>query len=55
LKIEKYPLSFEKAAELTHNMYQMEFTLPESLRCTKILLKMDGNQKKLIQIINKFF
>lgn len=55
LKIEKYPLSVEKAAELTHNMYQMEITLPESLHCTKVVLKMDENQKELIQIINKFF
>lgn len=35
LKMEKYPLSVEKAAELTHNMYQMEIILPESLHCTK--------------------
>ena len=55
LKIEKYPLSIEKAAELTHNMYQMEIILPESLHTTKVLLKMDDNQKNLIQIINKFF
>lgn len=55
LKIEKYPLSVEKAAELTHNMYQMEITLPQSLHCSKVLLKMDDNQKQLIRIIDKFF
>jgi transposase len=55
LKIEKYPLSIEKAAELTHNMYQIEIILPESLHTTKVLLKMDDNQRNLIQIINKFF
>jgi transposase len=55
LKIEKYPLSIEKAAELTHNMYQMEIILPESLHTTKVLLKMDDNQRNLIKIINKFF
>jgi transposase len=55
LKIEKYPLSVEKAAELTHNMYQIEITLPESLHTKKITLKMDDNQKHLIQIIDKFF
>lgn len=55
LKIEKYPLSVEKAAELTHNMYQMEIILPESLHCTKVLLKMDENQNQLIKIIDKFF
>jgi hypothetical protein len=31
-------------------MYQMEITLPESLHCTKVLLKMDENQNQLIQI-----
>jgi transposase len=55
LKIEKYPLSVEKAAELTHNMYLIEITLPESLHTKKITLKMDDNQKHLIQIIDKFF
>jgi len=55
LHIEKYPLSVEKAAELTHNMYQIEIILPESLHSKKILLKMDENQKQLIQIIDKFF
>lgn len=55
LKLENYPLSVEKAAELTHNMYQLEILLPESLHTTKILLKMDKNQKRLIEIINKNF
>lgn len=55
LKIEKYPLSVEKAAELTHNMYQIEIILPESLHVKNILLKMDENQKQLIEIIDKFF
>lgn len=55
LKIEKYPLSVEKAAELTHTMYQIEITLPESLHSKNIILKMDDNQNQLIQIIDKFF
>lgn len=55
LRIEAYPLSVEKAAELTHNMYQMEIMLPESLHQKNIPLKMDGDQKKLIEIIDKFF
>ncbi len=55
LKIEKYLLSLEKATELTHNMYQIEITLPESLHTKKLTLKMDDNQKQLIQIIDKFF
>ncbi|QTE23602.1 IS1634 family transposase [Polaribacter cellanae] len=55
LKIEKYPLSVEKAAELTHNMYQIEIILPESLHTKNINLKMDENQKELIEIIDKFY
>lgn len=55
LKIEKYPLSVEKAAELTHNMYQIEIRLPESLHTKNIILKMDENQKQLIEIIDKFY
>lgn len=55
LKIEKYPLSIEKAAELTHNMYQIQIVLPESLHPKNILLKMDENQKQLIEIIDKFY
>jgi transposase len=55
LKIEKYQLSVEKSAEITHNMYQIEITLPESLTYKKVLLKMDENQSQLIQIIDKYF
>lgn len=55
LYLEKYPLSVEKAAELTHNMYQIEIVLPESLHHKNILLKMDDNQKRLIEIIDKSF
>jgi transposase len=55
LKIEKYQLSVEKAAEITHNIYQMEITLPESLHYKKVILKMDENQSQLIQIIDKYF
>tara|TARA_R110001583_G_scaffold70470_2_gene199460 strand:- start:12219 stop:12623 length:405 start_codon:yes stop_codon:yes gene_type:complete len=35
LHIEKSPLSVEKVAELTHNMYQIEIILPESLNSKK--------------------
>lgn len=55
LKMEEYPLSVEKATELTHNMYQIEIMLPESLQSKNIILKMDENQKLLIQIIEKYF
>lgn len=55
LKEENYRLSVEKASEITHNMYQMEITLPESRHSKKILLKMDKYQTELIRIINNKF
>lgn len=55
LKQEQYPLSVEKAAEITHNIYQVEIMLPESKQTKNILLKMDPLQSRLTQIINKFY
>lgn len=48
-------LSLKKAAELTHNMYQITYTLPESKHTKSMLLKMDDQQAELNQIINKYF
>lgn len=55
LKKAKYTLSVEKAAEITHNMYQMEIVLPESRHSRKITLKMDDNQTELVKIITENF
>lgn len=52
---ENYSLSVEKAAEITHNMYQIEVMLPESKHIRNITLKMDGLQTQLIQIVTKNF
>ena len=52
---EKSSLSLKKAAELTHNMYQITYTLPESKHTKSKLLKMDDEQAELFQIIEKFF
>lgn len=52
LKEQNYPLSVEKAAEITHNIYQVEITLPESHKTKTIVLKMDQLQSQLIQIVN---
>jgi transposase len=52
---EKSKLSLKKAAELTHNMYQITYTLPESKHTKSKLLKMDDKQAELYQIINKNF
>jgi transposase len=49
LKLEKYQLSVEKASEITHNIYQMEVTLPKSRISKKILLKTDSLQSQLLK------
>jgi transposase len=55
LYTEESSLSLKKAAELTHNMYQITYTLPESKQTKSRLLKMDEEQAELYQIINKNF
>jgi len=50
---EKSTLSLKRAAELTHNMYQITYTLPESKHIKSKLLKMDDQQAELFQIIMK--
>jgi hypothetical protein len=50
---EKSRLSLKKAAELTHNMYQITYTMPESKHIKSKLLKMDDEQAELYQIIQK--
>jgi hypothetical protein len=52
---EKSNLSIKKAAELTYNMYQITYTLPESKHTKTKLLKMDQQQAQLYQIIEKNF
>jgi len=52
---EKSSLSLKKATELTHNMYQITYTLPESKHTKTKLLNMDKEQAELYQIINKNF
>lgn len=43
----------KRAAELTHNMYQIEYTLPHSNKTRKKILKMDQEQGILYNIIRK--
>ena len=52
---EKTTLSLKKAAEVTHNMYEISYTLPESKHTKTILLKMDDEQANLYQIIRKYY
>lgn len=55
LYLENSTLSLEKASELTHNMYQITYRLPESRTTKKKILKMDKEQDELCQIISKYF
>ena len=55
LQVENSSLSVNRAAELTHNMYQLNITLPESKHQETILLQMDQEQANLYQIILKYF
>ena len=55
LKKDNSPLSVKRAAELTHNMYQLNIVLPESRHSKSILLKMDQEQTDIYKIILKYF
>jgi transposase len=52
---EKSTLSLKKAAEITHNMYQITYTLPESKHTKSKLLNMDHEQTELYKIVCKNF
>lgn len=51
----KSTLSLQKASELTRNMYQITYTLPDSKHTKSKLLKMDDQQAELYQIVAKNF
>ena len=55
LYYEKSKLSLKKAAEVTHNMYDITYTLPESKYTKTKLLKMDDEQQELFEIIQRNF
>jgi hypothetical protein len=55
LYLEKSNLSLKKSADLTHNMYQITYTLPESKHTKSQLLRMYDEQEELYHIINKNF
>ena len=55
LQKEKSSLSIINANEVTHNMYQITYILPESKQTKTQLLKMDDRQNELYQIIMKNF
>ena len=55
LKEESSSLSLKKASEVTHNMYQITYQLPDSRHIKSTLLKMDDEQNELYQIVQKNF
>lgn len=52
---EKSTLSLKRAAEITHNMYQITYVLPDSKHTKSRLLNMDEEQKELYNITCKNF
>jgi transposase len=51
--LQKYNAGFspKRAAELTHNMYELEYTLPHAKKREKTILKMDEEQRTLYKVI----
>lgn len=47
----KIDMSPKRAAELTHNMYQLEYTPPNVNEIKKIILKMDSEQETLQKVV----
>lgn len=54
-KLEKSAISLKRASELTRNMYQITYTLPESKQTKSKLLNMDEEQAELYRIVFKNF
>ncbi len=51
----KSTLSLKKAAEVTHNMYQITYTLPASNETQTNLFKMDAGHQESYDIIQRNF
>ena len=51
----KSTLSLKIASEITHNMYEITYTLPDSKHTKSKLLRMDEQQSELYKIISDFF
>jgi len=55
LQEEKSAISLKRASELTRNIYQITYTLPESKQTKSKLLNMDEKQVELYRIVCKNF
>jgi transposase len=51
LKLNKSTLSIKRSVELTHNMYQITYTLPQSKHTKSNLMKMDDEQAELYEVV----
>jgi transposase len=51
----KSSLSLKKSAELTHNIYEITYTLPDSKHTKTRLLNMDAEQAELCHLVRKNF
>ena len=51
LKLAKSTLSIKRSVELTHNMYQITYMLPQSKHTKSNLMKMDEEQAELYNIV----
>jgi transposase len=52
---EKSRISLKEASELTHNMYQITYTLPDSKHVKSKLLRMDEKQQELYDLVHSKF
>jgi transposase len=52
---EESTISLKRAAELTHNMYQVSYMLPASKQLKNKLLAMDDQQKELYDLVQRKF
>lgn len=55
LKREGSEISVKRASELTHSIYSMDYTLPDSGRRASKLLKMNPDQEEIYRIVQKYF
>jgi hypothetical protein len=54
LKRAKSTITINKARELVKNMYKLTYQLPTTRRMEQTILKMDSQQKELVEIVQKW-
>jgi transposase len=55
LRLAECPFSAKRAAELTNNMYQICYTLPETKQRKNLILQMDDEQHQLYSTLRRFY